>query len=83
MLDAITFKGAPSSVSMVELCAAKQSGISSCEVGSPSRSATTITIGSNAATVPFTLMVAVASAARSMSSRNARVLLPADFSTNC
>ena len=78
----MTFKGAPSRVSMLALCAAKQSGKRSCDVGTPSRSATTMTTGSREATAPLTLTVAVASAASRQTKMNARVRLAPDFSTS-
>ncbi len=59
------FTGVPVSSSIDPACAAKASGMSSCDVGMPAREATTTTSGSRAATAPLTLMSAVTPATSS------------------
>ena len=67
-----TFTGVPESSSSEPACAAKASGMSSCDGGCRMRSASTTTIGTSAATAPFTLMSAVSTATSSETSTTMR-----------
>ena len=69
------FTGDPVSTSREPACAAKAMGISSCAGSRPSRTASTTTIGSSAATAPLTLMKAVSTAVMPMVSTSRRVRL--------
>ena len=71
------FTGDPVSTSKDAGMRGKGQGISSCAGSRPSRTASTTTIGSRAATAPLTLMKAVSTAVMPMVSINRRVrLLP-------
>ena len=65
----------PVSASNEPACAANTNGISSCEVGRPSRTAVTTTTGNSAATAPLTLISAVSSATTSIVNTSSRVRL--------
>ena len=65
----------PVSASIEPACAAKTSGISSCEEFRFSRTAMTTTTGSSAATAPLTLISAVSSATRLIVRSRSRVRL--------
>ena len=70
-----TFTGVPVSASIEPACAAKTSGIRSCEEFRLSRTAMTTTTGSKAATAPLTLISAVSSATRLIVRTRSRVRL--------
>ena len=61
-----TFTGVPVSANIEPAWAAKARGIRSCDGDSFSRTASTTTIGTSAATAPLTLMSAVSAATRSI-----------------
>ena len=67
-----TFTGLPVRANRAPAWAPNASGIRSCEVGSRTRIAITTTTGTSAATAPFTLMSAVASAQITMTDPTTR-----------
>ena len=74
----------PVSASIDPAWAANTSGMSSCDVGRPTRIAVTTTTGRRAATDPLTLISAVSSATISMMRRSSRArLAPAPATRIC
>ena len=74
----MTLTGVPVSASIEPACAANANGSISFEGDRPRRTAMTTTIGTSAATAPFTLITAVSSATSSIVSTTSRVwLVPA------
>jgi hypothetical protein len=74
--DTMTLTGLPVSMSSEPACAANASGSRSCEGGRVVRSATTTTIGSNAATAPFGVISAVSTAPISITTTSSRARPP-------
>ena len=83
--DTRTFTGVPVRASMEPACAAKTSGMRSCEEFRFSLTAITTTTGSSAATAPLTLISAVSSATRLIvrTRRRARLSSPAPRIRSC
>ena len=76
--DTMMFTGVPVSASIEPACAENASGMSICDGGAPTRTATTTTTGISAATAPLTLMSAVSTATsrQMVTSRPARLVPP-------